>query len=75
MPKIYQNPRCYQIGPPPVSHVLILPDDTRILRLIETRYDGADYDYITVVHEIGFFSRDFIDSQIDSFGDDGLGDD
>ncbi|EKN3468771.1 hypothetical protein [Yersinia enterocolitica] len=56
------------------THCFILPDDTRILRFIETTYEKADYNYIAVVYELAFHSQDFIDGQIDEHRENGLSD-
>ncbi|MGP2446593.1 hypothetical protein [Pantoea ananatis] len=56
------------------THTFLLPEDTRVFRLVETTYDSADYNFIAVVQEISFHSQDFVEDQIDNLRDEGLSD-
>lgn len=60
-----------------VSNTLyfLIPDDVIVCKLTETTYDGADFDHIAAVEEVGFHSVDFIASYIDELRDDGKDDD
>ncbi|WP_369790189.1 hypothetical protein [Rouxiella sp. WC2420] len=50
------------------------PDDVIIYRLTETTYDGADFDHIAVIEELGFHSSDFISDHIDELREDNVED-
>jgi len=54
------------------SYEFIAPDDVLIYRIVEKKYDGAEYGYIAEVYELGFHSQDsFINPHIDRLRDDG----
>lgn len=57
------------------TYEFVAPDDVVFYRIVETKYDGADYGYIAEIYELGFHSQDdFIEPHIECLRDEGLSD-